>query len=69
MTAQDVRKIIKKEFPDLKFTVKKVSFEDLARCSCFVVTSPEWGTCCGGPERYQKVVELFKDTKEIIVQW
>ena len=48
--------------PDLKFKVKKVSFQDLARSDCFVVTSGEWT-----PEKFQAVKEATKSLSNVIV--
>jgi uncharacterized membrane protein len=61
-TANQVRNTINFCVPDLKFKVKKVSFRDLARSDCFVVSSNEWT-----PEKYQAVVDSLKSIRNAIV--
>lgn len=37
MSASSIRAAIRKEFPTLDFSVRKVSFSDLARSDCYIV--------------------------------
>jgi len=61
-TAAQVRNTINFCVPDLKFKVKKVSFQDLARSDCFVITSNEWT-----PEKYTATEEALKSIRNAIV--
>jgi hypothetical protein len=61
-TAKQVRDTIIFCVPDLKFKVKKVSFQDLARSDSFVVSSNEWT-----PEKYQAVVKATQHIRNVFV--
>jgi hypothetical protein len=51
----DLRKAIKAIYPDLQFTIKTVSFQDLARDKAIFVESTQWGATKGNFELYQQV--------------
>ena len=61
-SASQVRKMVQFIVPELKFKVKKVSFQDLARGECFFVTSTEWT-----PETFKSVKEGLSTVKNAIV--
>jgi len=65
-TQSDLRKAIKTQFPNLKFTIKLVSFVDLARDSRLFVTSNDWGMTKGNHDLYQAVNLIAKDYGAIV---
>lgn len=67
----EVRKAIKKKFPDLKFTIRKVSFSDLARAEQYFLESDEWGMTKEGSGRlFHQVKEIVDATgHDVIVSW
>ncbi len=64
-----IRNIIKKEFPDLKFTMETVSFQDLARGETIFLDSFEWGICKGNRELFQKVQSFCEQFDNVIVSF
>jgi hypothetical protein len=62
----DLRKAIKAQFPDLQFTIKTVSFSDLARADRVFVKSNAWGMCIGNQELYHAVEAIAKQYNAIV---
>lgn len=65
-----IRKKIKARFPNLKFSIRNVSFQDLARDSAYFVESKAWGMTKGaeGVQLYQEVKALVANDN-VIVGW
>jgi len=63
-----LRKEIKTKFPDLKFKVRTISFEDLARDSVAFIESDEWGMTKGNQETF-KVVQRIGIKYNAIAMW
>lgn len=59
---QELRKEIKKQFPDLNFKVRTISFMDLARGEKVFVESDAWGMT--RPES----IDLFQAVKSIALK-
>jgi hypothetical protein len=65
-----IRKKIKAEFPNLKFTIKKTSFQDLARDTAYFVESDEWGmTKVGSHHLFKAVEQIVKEHASVYVSW
>ncbi len=62
MSAHEVRKQIKAQFPQFQFSVKFVSFMDLARGGALFVESKAWT-----PEIYKALKEMFPRGSGVIV--
>lgn len=63
-----IRNIIKKEFPDLVFTMTTVSFHDLARDEKIFLESKEWGMH-GGHCEFQEVKSFCEQFDNVIVSF
>jgi hypothetical protein len=63
-----LRKEIKTQFPNLKFRVMTISFEDLARDRKVFVESNEWGMIKGNQETYE-AVKVIADRYNAITNW
>ena len=55
ISTSKIRSIIKSRFPDLVFTLRTVSFSDLARTNKIFLESKQWGMCKGNTDTYQAV--------------
>ncbi len=67
-TQSELRKAIKAQFPNLKFTIKTVSFSDLARGERTFVESMEWGMTKGNHETFE-AVKAIAQPFNAIVSW
>jgi hypothetical protein len=60
----EVRRAVKKEFPNLRFNIREVGFSDLARGSRYFFSASNWDS----PETFKRVEEIVKSiAPEIIV--
>lgn len=65
-----IRKKIKAEFPNLKFTIRKTSFQDLARDSAYFIESDDWGmTKVGSHHLFKAVEQIVKEYTQVYVSW
>jgi hypothetical protein len=64
-----IRKRVKAEFPNLKFSIKKTSFQDLARDDAYFLESDEWGMCQVGSHHLFKAVEALVNDRRVYVRW
>jgi len=68
-SVRKIRSIIKKEFPDLTFILRTISFSDLARDEKVFLESTQWGMCQGNSELFREVKSFCKQFDNVIVSF
>jgi len=62
-----VRKAVKAEFPDLKFTIRKTDFTDLLRDHAYFLHSDEWHYMSGCRVSFERTKEIVAEIEPSII--